>query len=77
MSVMACNRKGCDNVLCDRWSNTFGYICPYCFDELIAAGIGIDIEVFMASSIRLTPEVIPDPYLHYDAVFRGSWVGST
>ena len=75
MSVMPCSREGCDTVLCERWSNSFGYICYTCFTELVASGVGTDIETFMASASKLPPEIRPDPYQHFDAVFRGSWVG--
>lgn len=34
MSVMQCNRKGCNNILCDRYSKQYGYICSDCFLEL-------------------------------------------
>jgi len=35
MSVMSCNRKGCENILCDRYSKKYGYICNDCFSELL------------------------------------------
>lgn len=35
MGVMACSRAGCDNVMCDHHSGTFGYICYECKSELI------------------------------------------
>jgi len=34
MSVLACDRKGCSNIMCDRYSRRFKYICPSCFEEL-------------------------------------------
>lgn len=34
MSVLKCNRKGCENIMCDRYSRIYGYICDSCFDEL-------------------------------------------
>lgn len=34
MGVMACVREDCDNILCDRYSLTYGYICNECFHEL-------------------------------------------
>lgn len=52
MGVMECSRKGCDNILCDRYSTTYGYICQECFGELTELGINADIEAFMASSKR-------------------------
>jgi len=34
MSVKRCNRNGCQNVMCDRYSEEYGYICIDCFNEL-------------------------------------------
>jgi len=35
MGVMACNRKGCDNIMCQRYSGKSGYICGECYIELL------------------------------------------
>lgn len=35
MGVMNCSRKGCDNIMCDRYSIKYGYICHDCFAELL------------------------------------------
>lgn len=35
MSVLECNRENCQNIMCDRYSSEFGYICNECFNELI------------------------------------------
>lgn len=35
MSVLACNREGCNEIMCDRISHEFGYICNDCFEELV------------------------------------------
>ncbi len=34
MSVLACDRNGCTNIMCDRLSHTYGYICDECYKEL-------------------------------------------
>jgi len=47
MSVLACDRRGCENIMCDRYSEDYGYICDGCFRELCASGIETDIEKFM------------------------------
>ena len=47
MSVMSCARRGCKNVMCDRLSSEYGYICNECFDELVNLGPETDIELFM------------------------------
>lgn len=36
MSVLPCNRHGCENIMCDRHSIEYGYICDECFEELVA-----------------------------------------
>ncbi len=46
MGVMACYRTGCKNILCDRYSSEYGYICNYCFEELCESGT-LDIQNFM------------------------------
>lgn len=47
MSVLACNRNGCDNIMCDRYSHKYGYICDECYDEMVESGE--TIEDFMQS----------------------------
>ena len=47
--MSACSRKGCEEVMCDRLSNHYGYICGDCFDELSAKGINTDIREFLDS----------------------------
>lgn len=34
MGVMECDRAGCDQIMCKRYSYDYGYICSYCFQEL-------------------------------------------
>lgn len=46
MGVLQCDRLGCDNVMCDRLSQRYGYICWECFDELVTSGV-FDVESFM------------------------------
>ena len=50
MGVLACSRRGCENIMCDRYSRTHGYICDECFKELINSGVTTDIEKFMESA---------------------------
>ena len=47
MSVLACSRKGCRNILCDLYSPQYGYICNECAYELKQKKQ--DIYAFMAS----------------------------
>jgi hypothetical protein len=48
MSVLDCNRNGCHNIMCNRFSHEYGYICDNCFDELVESRL-IDISAFMDS----------------------------
>lgn len=34
MGVLACDRRGCERILCDHYSTTYGYLCYSCLDEL-------------------------------------------
>ena len=34
MGVLTCNRKGCENIMCDHLSQKYGYICNECLNEL-------------------------------------------
>lgn len=46
MGVLPCRRKGCENIMCDYYSPTYGYICSSCLEELKSGGRR-DIETFM------------------------------
>ena len=67
MSVLACCRYGCEGIMCDRYSNTYGYICNDCYDQLEASGAGVDIQVFMDTEPELATE--KDTLLNYDEEF--------
>jgi len=62
MSVLACERYGCRNIMCNRHSNAYGYICNECFFELIELGSGVDVAGFMASP---APDPIIDAYAEF------------
>ena len=49
MGVMECDRRGCESVMCNRHSHTYGYICNDCFNELVSLGVRVDISEFMDS----------------------------
>lgn len=68
MSVLSCDRKGCGNVMCDRCSPNYGYICNECFDELVASGPDTDIRTFMGQRKTRERSFI-DPYQLYDEEF--------
>ncbi len=65
MGVLACNRAGCENIMCRRYSDEFGYICRECFDELEASNT-LDIEEFMDKPKSKHP---PGVIVDYDAMF--------
>jgi len=46
MGVIPCDRVGCENIMCSRLSDRYGYLCWECFDELVALGT-TDILSFM------------------------------
>lgn len=69
MSVLECNRYNCQNIMCDRYSHEYGYICNECFLELVDSGIDTDIETFMYSSKKLDYEQPREPYKRYDKEF--------
>lgn len=68
MGVLACNRKGCDNIMCDRYSYAYGYICNDCFDELVNSGSMTHIDNFMETVKKSgTPE---EALARYNRVFE-------
>jgi hypothetical protein len=48
MGVLACDRQGCENVMCDYYSHTYGYLCYDCMQELKAISGSMTIRQFMA-----------------------------
>ena len=47
MGVLACDRYKCKNIMCDRHSYHYGYICNECFEELVNLGPETNIASFM------------------------------
>ena len=45
MGVLTCDRRGCENVMCDRGNGQY-YICWDCFEELVKLGVKTNIEEF-------------------------------
>jgi len=52
MGVMGCFRRGCNNIMCHRYSQEFGYICNDCFGQLV------DMLMAHANSNRNPRDVI-------------------
>jgi hypothetical protein len=46
MGVLNCDRRGCESILCDNISPSYGYLCSRCKQELIDGGRQ-DIDSFM------------------------------
>ena len=51
MSVRSCSRRGCENIMPDRYSVDHGYICDECYNELMAHPT-MDVRAFMNSLKR-------------------------
>lgn len=49
MGVRHCARKGCEAIMCDRYSSAYGYICDNCFDELVCLGARASASAFLTS----------------------------
>jgi hypothetical protein len=64
MSVLACDRAGCRNIMCDRLSYDYGYICNDCFEELKIQA-PLNIELFMN-----TPKFVNTHHMDYNAIFQ-------
>lgn len=64
MSVLSCNRNGCENVMCDRYSYTFGYLCDECFEELVQKGVGTDIRNFLEDFHRQPLRIASESYFN-------------
>ena len=54
MSVKECQRKDCTNIMCDKYSDRFGYICNDCFEELQYSHM--PIAMFMALAEKDLPK---------------------
>ena len=70
MGVLECDRRNCDNIMCDRLSHKYGYLCWECFNELVAKKIPVElIQLFMD-----TPKIQEDesPYTEefYNKIFE-------
>jgi len=63
MGVMACDRKGCSNILCDTYVSSVGYVCGSCkyeFKEWLETRnsypstekeINDELKIFMATDV--------------------------
>ena len=71
MSVLACNRDYCENVMCSRMSVEHGYICDECFNELVGCYMrdtSMSIKRFMTDDDTEISRL--DAIYHLNWVFR-------
>ncbi len=54
MGVLQCDRNGCTENMCGRYSDVYGYICDECYEELINTGIRMEPDRFMESKKHST-----------------------
>lgn len=70
MGVLTCDRVNCSNVMSERRSRQYGYLCWECFDELVQLGPGVDIEDFMGSKKDHIAESYEASYAYFDQIFK-------
>lgn len=70
MGVLACDRKGCENVMCDRYSNEHGYICSECFDEMVESEQFESIEEFMNTEKNTYIDNTNNSYENLNEIFE-------
>lgn len=47
MGVLQCNVTNCENIMCDRYNEKYGYICNTCFNRLVSSGVFTNMDEFM------------------------------
>lgn len=68
MGVLECNRSGCGNIMCDRLSHEYGYLCNECFDDLVESGAETNIGRFM-DSLKSDPNSKNEAIARFDVAF--------
>lgn len=70
MGFNKCSRYGCKNVMCERRSEKYGYLCNECFDELVNLKLPeiVSVQCFMDSDKRFQQKDV-DYYKYYDEEF--------
>lgn len=71
MGVLPCDRAGCENIMCDRLSSRYGYICWECFEDLIDSGT-TDIKEFMGRELKYEEKPDLEFYEKIFPVMHGS-----
>ncbi|WP_391557169.1 hypothetical protein [Robertmurraya sp.] len=62
MGVLACDRQGCENIMCDYYSYEHGYICHDCLSQLMDTQGSTTISQFMQT-----------PKTHERATYPNAW----
>lgn len=71
MGVLRCSREGCENIMCDRYSDKYGYICDECFEELLRQLPYISISDFMDTEKEINNSDISEGLERYlNGVFK-------
>lgn len=70
MSVLACDREGCENIICDYYSHLYGYLCHRCLLQLIKSGTNTDIDRFMRTPPATQPYADVDAETYWKSIFR-------
>lgn len=63
---MSCSRKHCNNIMCDTYINSVGYICDECKDEfkqyLISEGITVKTDIQIEKELKIFMNVEKNTY---------------
>lgn len=68
MSVLTCDRRCCDNIMCNRYSHQFGYLCNECFEKLVDRGCGTNVINFMQEGHGSDATAT-----YFDSIFKKSY----
>jgi hypothetical protein len=74
MGVLACDRAGCENCMCDFYSADYGYLCSWCKKDLeteVEEKGTVDIKVFMATPKRTNS--IVSTITEVDEIFKSRY----
>lgn len=63
---MSCSRKHCNNIMCDTYINSVGYICDECKDEfkqhLISEGITVKTDIQIEKELKIFMNIEKNTY---------------
>lgn len=70
MSVIQCDKEGCDNIMSEYESQKHGYLCEQCYETLVASGPNTNIEKFMGKTPTWSLERERKAEQRYSKVFK-------